>query len=95
MNSLQHFRGSSLYSWSWESISLDIDRDNVLGSAMHQMGKTLGHALRNRSLHVTFKNEPGRLRNVKPHRYNALRITESVRITEESVFSEFYIRENV
>lgn len=44
-----------------ESITLKIDRENVLGSAMNQMGKTLGHALRNRSLHVTFKDEPGRL----------------------------------
>lgn len=51
-------RGSS-YSWSCETVYLDIDRENVLGSAMNQMGKILGHALRNRSLYVTFKNEPG------------------------------------
>ena len=55
---LVHFRGS-LYSWSCESLSLEIDRDNVLASAMNQMGRMLGHALRRRSLHVTFKNEPG------------------------------------
>ena len=55
---LVHFRGS-LYSWSCESLSLEIDRDNVLASAMNQMGRILGHALRSRSLHVTFKNEPG------------------------------------
>ena len=59
LNLFKHFRGSSPYSWAGESLSLDIDRENVLGSAMNQMGRTLGHALRNRSLHVTFKNEPG------------------------------------
>lgn len=48
-----------MYSWSSEYLSLEIDRENVLGSAMNQMGKILGHALRNRSLKVTFKNEPG------------------------------------
>ena len=60
LNSFYHFRGG-LYSWSCESVHLDIDRENVLGSAMNQMGKILGHALRNRSLSVTFKNEPGML----------------------------------
>ncbi len=58
MNLLQYFRANS---WMHESLILNIDRENVLGSAMNQMGKTFGHALRNRSLHVTFKDEPGGL----------------------------------
>ena len=36
-----------------------VDRANVLGSAMNQMGRILGHALRHRDLIVTFQNEPG------------------------------------
>ena len=36
---------------------------------MNQMGKTLGHALRNRSLHVTFKNEPGGLHHHHHHHF--------------------------
>ena len=59
-NYFHHFRGG-FYSWSCESVHLDIDRENVLGSAMNQIGKILGHALRKRSLSVTFKNEPGML----------------------------------
>lgn len=61
VNSLQHFRESVPYSWMRESVDLKIDRENVLGSAMNQMGKLLGHALRKKSLYVTFKNEPGGL----------------------------------
>lgn len=47
------------FSWSCDSIHLEIDREDVLGSAMNQMGRILGHALRSKSLSVTFKNEPG------------------------------------
>ncbi|XP_078351971.1 uncharacterized protein LOC144636654 isoform X2 [Oculina patagonica] len=56
LRKLSQIRASS---WMHESLTLNIDRENVLGSAMNQMGKTFGHALRNRSLHVTFKDEPG------------------------------------
>ncbi|KAJ7358903.1 hypothetical protein OS493_020741 [Desmophyllum pertusum] len=52
-------RKLSQISWMRESVDLKIDRENVLGSAMNQMGKLLGHALRKKSLYVTFKNEPG------------------------------------
>lgn len=38
-----------------------VERSNVFGSAMEQMGRLLGHVLREKSLHVTFKDEPGEL----------------------------------
>ncbi|KAJ7358893.1 hypothetical protein OS493_020731 [Desmophyllum pertusum] len=59
LRKLSQIRESVPYSWMRESVDLNIDRENVLGSAMNQMGKLLGHALRKKSLYVTFKNEPG------------------------------------
>lgn len=46
-------------SWKHDRLPLEIDRSNVLGSAMNQMGRIPGHVLRHRDLTVTFQNEPG------------------------------------
>ena len=42
-------------------LTVVVERSNVFGSAMEQMGCLLGHVLREKSLHVTFKDEPGEL----------------------------------
>lgn len=40
-------------------ISLVIDRKDILGSAMQQIGGRSGHSLRQSSFSVAFKDEPG------------------------------------
>ena len=43
----------------YTDIRLVIDRKDILGSAMQQIGGRLGRSLRKSSFNITFKDEPG------------------------------------